>query len=77
MKTYQIDITNLRDEETGLYSNSTHFVTTDADKLAFQKALDFVALGGEKSIDKVLVAVRVLGFKAREVKVTAEEVFDL
>jgi hypothetical protein len=74
MKTYEINISQLDGEN---MSHITHFVSTDADKLSFQKALDFVALGGERNIDKVLVAVRVLGFKAREVKVQAEESFDL
>lgn len=75
MKTYEIHINN--ELPTGERETYTHYVSTDADKLAFQKALDFVALGGEKTVEKVLVAVRVLGFKAREVKVQAEEVFDL
>jgi sporulation-control protein spo0M len=73
MKTYEINITNPLD----IGDITAHYVSTDADKMTFQKALDFVALGGDKTIDKVLVAVRVLGFKARELKVTAEEVFDL
>jgi hypothetical protein len=74
MKTYEI---NILQQAEGLIEGSTHFVSTDADKMTFQKALDFVALGGDRTIEKVLVAVRVLGFKAREVKVQAEEVFDL
>ena len=71
MKTYEVNIN--QDAATFV----THYISTDADKLTFQKALDFVALGGEKTAEKILVAVRVLGYKAREVKVNAEETFDI
>jgi hypothetical protein len=70
MKTYQINIVNGEQA-------TIHYVKTDASKLDTQKAIDFVSLSGEKSIDKLLVALRVLGFTAREVKVEAEEAFDM
>ena len=67
MKTFEIN-----------HGENSHFITTDAGKMDVQSAIDFMKRGGaETSIDKLLQALRILGFKAREVKVQAEEVFDL
>lgn len=74
MKTFQVDINILDGDH---INTTTHFVSTDADKLSFQKAIDFVGQSPVKDIQGVLTAVRLFGFKAREVKVQAEEVFDL
>lgn len=72
MKTYEINV--LVEEEEAVKS---HFITTDASKLEVQGAINFVRQGTEHNIEKLLIALRVLGFKARELKVTAEESFDL
>lgn len=73
--TFQIDILFPEHEDGEI--NTTHFIKTDADKMSVQTALDFVKRANKKEIEAVLVAIRVLGFTAREVKVEAEEVFEL
>lgn len=70
MKTYEINI--IDGEHT-----KTHYIKTDAGKMDVQQAIDFVKNGMEKSVEKLLVALRVLGFTAREQKVEAEESFDM
>jgi hypothetical protein len=67
VKTYQIN-----------NEGQDKYVKTDAGKLDVQRAIDFLANApGEKTIESLLIALRVLGFKATQVKVEAEEVFDL
>jgi hypothetical protein len=73
VKTYEINIIN-PNETTDVH---THYVRTDAEKMDVQNAINFVKMGGERSVDKLLVALRVLGFTAREQKVEAEESFDM
>lgn len=70
MITYQINILT----ENGEIQEK--FVKTDANKMDVQKAIDFVS-HGEKNVSNLLTALRMLGFTAREVKVEAEEVFDM
>lgn len=66
MKTYEI-----------LIGQESKYILTDAGKMDVQKAIDFVSTSQDKDVAKLLVAVRMLGFKAREVKIEPEEVFEL
>lgn len=68
MKTYEIKFTQ---------SGNTHFVKTEATSDQVQEAIDFVKRGAEQNIEKLLQALRILGFKATEVKVEAIDVFEV
>jgi len=65
MKTYQFNI-----------EGSKHFVKTDAQTEAIAEAIEFVQKG-EVNIDKLLQALRILGFKATELKIEPVEVFEV
>ena len=65
MKTYEIQI-----------EGKTHYFKTDADLDTIENAITFVKQG-EVSLDKVLIAIRMLGHKATPVTVNPEFVFEV
>lgn len=72
MKTYQIDI-KTQGELT--LETETVFIKSDAESFDVQQAIDFVKKG-EKYVDRLLQALRVLGFKAQEVKINPVDIFE-
>ena len=74
MKNYQINVLVETHDEVTI---EERYIKTDAEKLDVQKAIDFVKLGGDKNVQSLLIALRVLGFTAREVKIDVDESFDM
>lgn len=72
MKTYEIQI---KGEEVG-EPTVTHFIKTDASTEEIQQTVQFVARG-KRSIDGLLQGLRILGYKASEVKVEPVDVFEM
>jgi hypothetical protein len=71
MKTFEIIMYNEG-------ASSSHFIKTDASKESISDAIVFLRKApGEKSIESLLIALRVLGFKATQIKLEAEDVFEL
>jgi len=65
MKTYQFNI-----------EGSTFFVKTDAPVSEIKQAIEFVNKG-EVNVDKLLQALRILGYKATELKIEPVEIFEV
>lgn len=63
MKTYEINV-----------ENTSSFIKTDAPKEDIQQAITFVKKG-DKYIDRLLQALRILGHKATEVKIEPVDIF--
>ena len=65
MKTHQFNI-----------EGSKYFVKTDAETASILEAIEFINKG-EVNIDKLLQAIRILGFKATELKIEPVETFEV
>jgi len=65
MKTYQFNI-----------EGSTFFVKTDAPVSEIKQAIEFVKKA-ETNIEKTLQAIRILGYKATELKIEPVEIFEV
>lgn len=60
-----------------LHENTSNYIKTDAESTQIATAIQFVQAGVEPSIEKLLVALRTLGFKATQIKVDPVDVFEL
>jgi len=65
MKTYQFNI-----------EGDTFFVKTDAPVSEIEQAVEFVKKA-EINIEKILQAIRILGYKATELKIEPVEIFEV
>jgi hypothetical protein len=65
MKTYQLVI-----------EGQDKYFKTDAESEQIQGAIDFVK-NGEVTLDKILVAIRMLGFKATPITIEPVDIFEV
>lgn len=73
MKTYEIVlVTNTEDTQT----KQSVYIKSDAESRDIQHAINFVKLG-ERYIERLLQALRVLGHKAQEVKINPIDIFEV
>lgn len=71
MKTYELVIeTHIE----GVRESETHFFKTDASEEDIKTTVEFVGKG-KRNIEGVLQGLRILGYKAQEVKVNPVDVF--
>jgi len=73
MKTYQFNINGQYEDAV---NQDKYFVKTDAEVTVIEEAIEFIQKG-EVSVDKLLQAIRILGYKATEVKIEPVETFEL
>lgn len=65
MKTYEI-----------LIEGKSYYFKTNAEEVQIQQAIDFVKTT-EPTLDKVLIAIRMLGAKATPVTINPENIFEI